>query len=183
MMAAMSTKPAILLTGPPGIGKSTVIRKIVALTSSRLQGFYTREVRAAGRRTGFEIVTLRGETGLLATTGPDANFAKQVLVGAYRVNIDAIEQIAIPSMLQALEDHKIVLVDEIGPMEIFSARFCDTVLQMLDDPSVPLVGTIVERPYRFADAVKAHPRVAIRQVTMHNREKLPEEICSILADA
>jgi nucleoside-triphosphatase THEP1 len=63
-----SNQPVILLTGRPGIGKTTVIKKIVSLLGSNTGGFYTREIRQQGKRTGFEIVTLDGLTETLATT-------------------------------------------------------------------------------------------------------------------
>ena len=61
-----SAAPVILLTGRPGTGKTTAIRHVVDALGDRAGGFYTREVRAVGRRTGFELVTLAGEAAVLA---------------------------------------------------------------------------------------------------------------------
>ena len=44
------TPPAILLTGRPGVGKTTAGQKIVASLGNRAGGFYTREVRSGRRR-------------------------------------------------------------------------------------------------------------------------------------
>jgi nucleoside-triphosphatase THEP1 len=139
--------PVILLTGRPGIGKTTAIRHIVAalvactqLRWGRLHpapqeegagGFYTREVRAGGRRTGFELVTLAGETALLATKDPDETFDRPVPFGRYRVNLDAIDAVGVPALLDALDQGQVVVVDEIGPMEILSPRFRDGILRIL----------------------------------------------------
>lgn len=87
----MSQQPVILLTGRPGVGKSTIIKAVVSRLGQRTGGFYTREVRDAGKRTGFEIVSLAGETNLLATKSPDITFATEAPFGKYRVNLAAID--------------------------------------------------------------------------------------------
>ena len=60
--------PAILLTGSPGVGKSTIIQGLVDRLGPAAGGFYTRELRQAGQRVGFEIVTLASQREVLATT-------------------------------------------------------------------------------------------------------------------
>jgi nucleoside-triphosphatase len=186
--ASSNTAPVILLTGRPGIGKTTAIRHVVKTLGNRAGGFYTREVRAAGRRTGFELVactqlrwaTLAGETALLATRGPDVALDRPAPFGRYRVNLDAIDAVGVPALLDALDQGQVVVVDEIGPMEILSPRFRDAILRLLEG-DVAVVGTIVLRPQPFADRVKAHPRVTVRHVTRDNRDDLPNRILSELA--
>ena len=57
---------ALLLTGRPGVGKTTVVRRVVERLSRPTGGFYTCELREGGRRTGFEIVTLDGQRATLS---------------------------------------------------------------------------------------------------------------------
>jgi nucleoside-triphosphatase len=174
--------PVILLTGRPGIGKTTAIRHIVAALGERAGGFYTREVRAHAtrRRTGFELVTLDGETAPLATRDPDVIFERHVPFGRYRVNLDAIGAVGVPALLRALDEGRVIVVDEIGPMEIMSSRFRDAILRILDGGAA-VVGAIVRRPQPFADRVKAHPRVTVKTITADNRDDLPAQILSELA--
>jgi nucleoside-triphosphatase len=57
----------ILLTGPPGCGKTTAAMKIVgSLGKMTVAGFYTEEIREAGRRKGFRWHRLDGRCGTLA---------------------------------------------------------------------------------------------------------------------
>jgi len=172
--------PVILLTGRPGIGKTTVIKKVVSLLGTGAGGFYTREMRSGGSRTGFEIVTLDGQRAYLASKVPEITFAHPVPFGSYRVNLDGIDSVAVPALLEALDQGKVIVVDEIGPMEIRSRRFCETILRVLDS-NVPVVGTVVKRPNDFADRVKAHRRVTVTSVTLENRDTLPSAIISALA--
>jgi nucleoside-triphosphatase len=173
------TVPVILLTGRPGVGKTTALRRIVEGLEGSAGGFYTREVRTGGRRTGFELVTLEGERALLATTDPSAELGRPVSFGRYRVDLEAIDAVGVPALVLALQQGRVVVVDEIGPMEIRSARFREAILKILDGEA-PVVGTIYGRPQPFADRVKAHPRARVREITMDNRDALPGEVLAEL---
>ena len=177
--SSSSDAPVILLTGRPGIGKTTAIQHVVNALGSKAGGFCTREVRAEGRRTGFELVTLDGKIAFLATQDPDVALDRPAPFGRYRVNLDAIDALGVPALLDALERCQIVVVDEIGPMEILSPRFRGAILRILESEAA-VVGAIVLRPHPFADRVKAHPRVAVRHITRDNRDDLPRLILSEL---
>jgi nucleoside-triphosphatase len=173
-------QPVILLTGKPGVGKTTIIRHIVELTKGQAGGFYTREIRRENQRTGFEIVTLAGETSLLATKDKGINFPRPAPFVGWKVNLDGIDRVAVPALWKAAEAHQLIILDEIGPMEIFSEPFRRAVSNLLDDESISILGTIVQRPYTFADEVKAHPRVNLVVVTLANRDRLVQELPSML---
>jgi nucleoside-triphosphatase len=169
----------LLLTGKPHIGKTTIIKKVVRLVNN-IGGFYTQELRLSdGRRAGFEIVTLSGEKHCLATKRSEINFPNQIPFGEYKINIDAINLVGVPSLQSALEEEKVICIDEIGPMEIFSENFRNTILKILDSDA-KVIGTIVQRPYEFADMVKSHFRVKLIEVTYDNRDALPKQITRIL---
>jgi nucleoside-triphosphatase len=174
-MSPQQNKPVILLTGRPGIGKTTVIKDIVALLGRNAGGFYTREIRVSGKRTGFEMVTLDGLRDTLATTDAAITFRNEVPFGKYRVNLTAIDEIAIPALHRAVKQDQVVIIDEIGPMEIRSKRFCQIVLEILDGEAI-VIGTIVLRPNRFGDKVKAHSRVMVKEITLANRAQIAKQI-------
>ncbi len=173
--------PIILLTGRPGVGKSTAIKKIVSRLEDKAGGFYTREVRVAGKRSGFEIVTLDGQTECLATKDPAITFTDEVPFGKYRVNLNGIDAVAVPAIYRAMEQGQVIVIDEIGPMEIISERFCQVVLEILDSEAV-VVGTIAQKANVFADKVRSHPRVMVRSVTMANRMQVAEQIYTELTN-
>ena len=75
-----------------------------------------------------------------------------------------------------MNERKIIVVDEIGPMEIFSQAFCNTLVEILNDNDISIVGTIVQRPYVFADTVKTHRRVEVITITPNNRDNIPSQI-------
>jgi nucleoside-triphosphatase len=166
----------LLLTGTPGCGKTTLLRKVLAqLPAETAGGFYTQEIRTDSGRVGFEILTLSGRWTTLA----HVNLKSSRRVGRYGVNLNAVDEVAVPALLEAQQMGRLVVIDEIGPMETFSRRFCQTVEAVLCSPAA-VFGTVVLRPTPFGDRVKALPGVRFIQVTPHNRDELMEEIVRLL---
>ncbi len=107
-------RQVIVLTGDPGCGKTTLIRRVLTDISVPVGGFYTQEVREGGTRKGFEIITLDGRRAILA----HVNTRSPKRVGKYGVNLAALDTLAIPSVQQAVNLRQIVIIDELGPMEL-----------------------------------------------------------------
>jgi nucleoside-triphosphatase len=162
---------ALLLTGAPGTGKTTIIREAIHTTKEKPGGFYTQEIREGGARLGFEIVTLDGSRAVLAHVdirGPNR-------VGKYGVDIACLERVAIPTMHRAIQECCIVVVDEIGKMELLSSSFRDTLMEVLDSRK-RLLGTITLQPHPFADIIKRDPRVQVMLVSRSNRQLVLGEV-------
>jgi nucleoside-triphosphatase len=164
------------LTGKPGSGKTTAIKKIVSLLTDGAGGFYTREVRSKDKRVGFEIVTLTGRVKMLAQKSHIPSSPHSVLFRDYWVDTEALDSLAIPAILEAMNENKIIVIDEIGPMEVLSSTFRETVMRIVNGPNTTAVCTIVERPDAFANVVKSHPRVELVTLRPDNRDDLPYEI-------
>jgi nucleoside-triphosphatase THEP1 len=159
----------ILYTGYPGCGKSTIIENIVQRLDRPSTGFFTREIRDRGRRVGFSITTLDGKQGVLARI----EIRSRCRVGRYGVNLEDIDKIAVPSMVPA-NDHVVVVVDEIGKMECFSALFRQTLIRVLDAANT-VVGSIALKGKAFIGAVKKRPDTLLIPVSENNRDILVEE--------
>ncbi|MGD8491878.1 MAG: NTPase [Anaerolineae bacterium] len=164
---------ALLLTGRPGVGKTTVIRQVVARLGQQVGGFYTQEVRAQGRRTGFRLVALDGPVGTLASV----NGSGRSRVGKYMVHRHDLERVGVGALRRALAQPQVqvVVIDEIGKMELFSPAFRRAVVDALASPKAVL-GTVMAGPEPWADALKARPDVTLVEVTRDNRDKLAAQI-------
>ncbi|MEE9524728.1 MAG: NTPase [Thermodesulfovibrionales bacterium] len=163
----------ILITGNPGVGKTTLIRKIAnELNDHNPVGFYTAEIRERGIRKGFELVGLEGVKAILAHT--DIKSSKKV--GKYGVDLIGFE-----GFLGRLEpvrsEPSIVIIDEIGKMECFSDKFMGMIGEVLESENL-LVATVALKGGRIIADIKKRDDVNIFEVTRENRDRLAIEILS-----
>ena len=153
----------ILVTGPPRSGKSTLIEKVVQSIRRPAIGFFTQELREKGKRVGFSITTLQGKTGVLAHQGIKSKFR----VGKYGVNLEDLDQIAVPSMLPSTPG-QVVVVDEIGKMECFSRLFKETLLKVLSADNL-LIGSVAIKGDRFIQSIKERDDVSLVTISENTR--------------
>jgi nucleoside-triphosphatase len=165
----------IFLTGNPGSGKTTLIRGVLARLTRPAGGFYTQEIREGGARKGFEIVTLDGQRGILA----HVNISSKNRISKYGVDTSALETLAIPTIQAAVRRKQVVVIDEIGPMEILSSQFRQAVLDVLHS-GVSVLGTIMKRSTPFTDQVKSRPGVTLIEVSSENRDELADIILRLV---
>jgi nucleoside-triphosphatase len=164
----------LLLTGKPGVGKTTLVERVVERLrgSLRLAGFTTTEMRnSAGERLGFSIITVDGKQGELASV----EVRSPVRVGRYGVNLEEFERLALPEL--ARRDVDLIAIDEIGKMECSSGRFRRAVEDVLDAP-VNVLATLGVSRLPFFQALRDRPDVELLALTERNRDALVAEISS-----
>jgi nucleoside-triphosphatase len=175
-------KRIILVTGPPGIGKTSVLRRTVKALKNRgykVGGIICREVREGGVRVGFEIMDLStGQRGWLAhvnqPTGPK--------MGKYHVNLTDLDVIGAGSILDAIQTADILAVDEIGPMELLSTALSNAILKAVESRKAVL-GTIHYRLNNsLVDSIKMREDTEILRVTYENRESLHNLVANKISE-
>lgn len=177
----MTSPPRLLLTGHPGVGKTTALQRVAVRLREvqpdlRIGGFYTEEVRDdSGSRVGFRGETFgRAEEEVFVVIARAG--ASGPRVGKYGVDVAAVDRLA-----QSLDPEEVdlVLLDEIGKMECHSEAFCEAVVRLLTAP-VPVLATVARRGGRLIAAVKARPDTTVLEVTRENRDRLPGELVELL---
>jgi nucleoside-triphosphatase len=164
----------LLLTGPPGCGKTTVLERVAEqLGDLRLAGFLTVELREHGQRVGFEAVGLGGRRAILA----HVRFRSHVSVGRYGVEPDRLIPLIEEELVRPPETVDGFLIDEIGKMECHCPQFVTTMRKLLGEP-IPLVATIALRGGGFIAKVKQRYDVQVVEVTQANRQSLPGQIAA-----
>lgn len=163
-----------LVTGAPGTGKTTVVSKIVIALKARgltVGGMISQEARDCCTRKGFEVIDVAtGKNGWLAhvdqKTGP--------LVGKYHVNLSDLERIGVKAIESATEKCDVVVVDEVGPLELFSKQFKQVVQAALDSSKVVLAVVHAKAKDALIEQAKQSPDAELFTVTVGNRDGLPD---------
>ena len=164
-------KQAYLLTGRPGTGKTSLIKQAIAGMGSKAGGFYTEEIRSRGVRLGFKLVTLDGQSAILAHIDIHSPYR----VSKYGVDIDSLDRVGVSALNQAAKECNLVVVDEIGKMELFSANFREAVLRIIDSGK-RVLGTIMLNSNPWADTIKLKPQVKVITLTQANYHQVLKDL-------
>jgi nucleoside-triphosphatase len=164
-------KRVYLLTGQPGTGKTSIIKQIIAGIKGKAGGFYTEEIRSQGIRQGFRLVTLDGRDAILA----HIDIKSLYKVSKYGVDVKSFDRVGVAALRKAVQECDLVVIDEIGKMELFSENFRRTVLEVIEDGR-KVLGTIMFSPNPRADAIKRRPEVNLITVTRNNHQQVLGEI-------
>lgn len=165
----------ILITGVPGSGKTTLVKRVIENYSGPAGGFYTQEIRNRGQRQGFEIVTLNGERATLA----HIDIESPVNVSKYGVDTSTLDEVAVKAIQTAIQIDGLIVIDEIGPMEIASPLFREVLIESLDSDS-DVLATISKRGLSFTEKVKSRPDVTLIELNRKNRDRLVGVILNML---
>ncbi len=166
-----SVRRNLLITGLPGVGKTTLIQRLVGqLEAFHPIGFYTAEIREKGRRAGFELISLDGRKSLLSHTGIKSPYR----VGKYKVEVTAFESFL--KSIPFLEGSgQLIILDEIGKMECLSDQFRNLLKAILNSEKLVLA-TIALKGTRSIEEVKRRKDVKLFEISEKNRDELFTEI-------
>lgn len=179
----MSMKKHVLLTGEPGVGKTTICKMLIEhfKNEENISGFYTEEVRGTDSksgRVGFDVVsiddlTLRFPLARLSSMCPQLHGPR---VSKYTIDLEKFEASTVPLLKKSFADTSLCVIDEIGKMELFSPRFKSLVIDLFDRTSVNLLCTVPSYQIKFVDDLKRRDDVELFHVTKCNRNYLKSEL-------
>jgi nucleoside-triphosphatase len=173
----------VLITGRPGCGKSTLINRLIAAARQKgmkVGGISTPEFRlSTGKRGGFLIQNIAtGDEKIMASI----ELSSSVSVGRYGVNLNAIRDIGIEAIVTAVSKADLVVIDEIGKMELAVPEFLSSVNAALDS-SKPVVGTIGLR-LSTPEIIRMKNRsdLTLILLTPENRNHVYQKIWNLLSE-
>ena len=159
----------LAVTGPPGVGKSTLVQKCANASRHKVGGVLARDKRVKDRRVGFELLDLgSGAMGMLADETGDGP-----QLGKYRVRLDDLDRIGARAIEESLQSDLIV-VDEVGPMELSSKRFVAAVEKAIasDKPMLVVLHQWSQHPL----AKKIRKTFRVITLSQENRDRIADEI-------
>ncbi len=159
-----------LITGKPGVGKTTLVQKIIKrMASVNMAGFCTSEIRGTRSRLGFELQGLNGGRRVA-----HVEIDSQHRVGRYGVDKDGFEKfLATLDLLNPCVE--LIVIDEIGKMELFSNRFRNLVCDALNADK-QVLATIPLKSNDFIREIKQQLDIHLLEVHHVNRDRLLEAI-------
>lgn len=164
----------LLITGQPGSGKTTLCQKVVEGLKDKIQigGFVSGEIRERGIRKGFMIKDVgSGVKGILA----HVDYRAGPRVGKYRVDLEDLNAIGVGAINRALGDCDLVIIDEIGPMELFSKEFVNVVKGAFSSDKHVIATIHFRTKERLLKRLRLK-EIPIRVIEEENREAILKEI-------
>ncbi len=180
----MDDIPKIGITGMPSVGKTQTIIKIIEFLEEngyKVEGMITEPIVEKKKRVGFYVVDWRTkEKAVFAHIDID----NKEKVGKYGVDINALEKVGVPAVEKAINDPdiNIIVIDEIGKMEMMSERFCEVVIEAMDSDKPILVTLHKKSRSPLLQDVRRRDDIRILEVTPVNRNLLPYKIEKIMEE-
>ena len=166
----------VLIVGGRGVGKSTLIRRVLEELNRPIFGFETKKETLLSENE-------KGSPVYIYDVGAPRKQTSENLVGwckdkCFVTMREAFDRYASKLHPPVPEGH-IVLMDEIGFMESFSEDFCRAVLALLDG-SAPVIAAVKNKDFPFLEAVRSHPNCRCFHITEENRDALYTEVLAFM---
>jgi nucleoside-triphosphatase len=180
----MDDIPKIGITGMPSVGKTKTLLKIIEKiekTGYNIEGMITEPIIENKKRVGFYVMDWQTkQKEVFAHLSLDVKDK----IGKYGVNVNALEHVGIPAIEKAINDEtvNVIIIDEIGKMEMLSEKFCEVVIEALDSDKPILVTLHKKSRSPLLQDVRRRDDIRILEVTPVNRNLLPYKIEKILAE-
>lgn len=166
----------VLIVGDRGVGKSTLIRRVLAQLNRPVYGFETKKEEHLED-------PVRGCPVYLYDAGLPHRQTPENLIGYNREPDDASITAAFdryaPRLMAPIPEGAVAKLDEIGFLEAKSETFCQAILHLLDG-NVPVIAAVKNRNIPFLESVRSHPNARCFHITPENREELYEEVLSFM---
>lgn len=161
----------LFIAGAPGVGKTTLLREVTLSRREKIGGFYTEHILVGRIRKGFIIRTFDGQERMLAARGLKSSHK----LGSYGVDLNALENVGVPALKLALMTKDLIVIDEIGSMEMMSERFRTTLLECLTSTK-PVLASIRVASQPFSDQVKKFSDTQTLLLTKSNYTSIKQQV-------
>jgi len=168
------------LSGLPGVGKTTTLIKTIDILEKEgfvVGGMITEELREEGKRTGFYVLDwMTKEKEVFA----HKNFESRHRVGKYGVNIEVLDRVGIGALQRAMEEADVIVIDEIGKMEVESKKFVQTVRDILEMDKHLIMTLHKKSRNPLLQEIRRRDDIRMLEVTPVNRNLLPFKIVQLM---
>ena len=180
----MDDIPKIGITGMPNVGKTQTLVKVMEFLQDsgyKVEGMVTEPLLEKEKRVGFYIRDWQTDEKEVFA---HVDFDSKDKVGEYGVDLSILEKIGVPAIEKAItdDDIHIIIIDEIGKMEMLSERFCEVVIEALDSDKPIMVTLHKKSRTPLLQDVRRRDDIRILEVTPVNRNLLPYKLEKIMKE-
>ena len=160
-------KKNTLISGLPGIGKTTLIKKLIEqIRGKKPVGFYTEEIKFEDQRKGFQLISLDGKRAILAHVLIESAHR----IGKYGVDLKTFDDF-LDSINYAQNNDSPIIIDEIGKMECLSSKFVKIIWDIMDSDN-PVIATISHTDGGIKGKIKNREDVELYKMNLDNRDSI-----------
>jgi nucleoside-triphosphatase len=168
------------ITGLPGAGKTHALRRVIEMLEQDnkiIGGMLTEPIYENDDRQGFKVLDwITKDEGVLA----HVNIDSKIVVGKYGVDLEVLDKVGVGAINRATEEAELIIIDEVGKMEVESIRFIEAVRNALEI-NKPLILTLHKKSRNpLLQDIRRRDDVRILEVTPINRNLLPYKIIKLL---
>ncbi len=168
------------LSGLPGVGKTTTLKKTIEILEEegfKVGGMITEEVRENGKRVGFYVLNwMTKEKKIFA----HKDFESRLKVGRYGVDIAVLEEVGIKALEEAMEKADVIVIDEVGKMEVGSKKFVKVVREILELDKHLIMTLHKKSRTPLLQEIRRRDDIRMLEVTPINRNLLPFKIVQLI---
>ena len=165
-----------LIVGDRGVGKSTLIHRVLKELNRPVFGFETKkEEPLEDPVRGCPIYIYGAGKSHIRTPNNLIGYHKERDIPAITAAFDSYA----PKLLEPVAKDAVVELDEVGFLEASAENFCHAVLHLLEGKN-PVIAAVKNREHPFLDAVRNHPNARCFYITAENRDALYEEVLAFM---
>jgi len=168
------------ITGLPGAGKTHALIKVIEMLEAEeiiVGGIITEPIIEDNRRIGFSVMDWRTkQKSVLAHTEIQSKF----MVGKFGVDLTILESVGVAALMRACEEANVIVIDEVGKMEVESEKFVGAVKFALDVEKPMLLTLHKKSRNPLLQDIRRRDDVRILEVTPINRNLLPYKIMKLM---
>ncbi len=173
------------ITGLPQAGKTDILLRVIGMLESegiKVGGMVTEAILEGGKRVGFNIMDWETKEKDIMAHKDIETETSRLRVEDYGVNVEAIDRIGVPAIMRAIEEADVIVIDEIGRMEVLSPNFVEAVKETFDMDK-PLIITLHKKSRNpLLQDIRRRDDVRILEVTPINQSILPYKIVKLVKE-
>jgi len=168
------------ISGLPGAGKTHALLKVIEMLEAdghKVGGMVTEPIIRRNRREGFYVMNwATKEKRVLASK----DIESKTTVGKFGVDVTVLEEVGVAALRDATANSDVIVIDEVGKMEVESPTFVQAVKDALDADK-PLILTLHKKSRNpLLQDIRRRDDLRILEVTQVNRNLLPYKIVKLM---